>query len=465
MNYHTHGNLLIHPWGYTDAPTPEDNLYFGIAREMTKENSYPFGNGTVTLGSLVNGDSDDWMYGEEGTKNRIYAMTPEVGAEGFWPPIDRIVFNCQANVHANVSNAFMLLNYPILESSSIETVDEFTADIELNFSQLGFQADVFDVEVEVVSGNANLSQVNFSYDMEQLETATENISLLLDDDLTFGEEIIIAVTSTDAGNIINDTLTYEYSFGGLETFLVQDIIGDDEFWVADNENWFYATDLFVSEEFSLSESPSANYQPGTNKSIQSKSIVLPEEGELRLKFDMWVEIESNYDYAALYINTIGNPLIPLCGNYSDAPQNSQPEGVPVYDGSFGWVSEEIDVTAWAGMEVVFTLQFVSDNFVNGEGIYIDNWAITTTNEITPTGETEIVEFRPSPNPATNIVQLNLPFNRIEKVEVYNALGQRMMTEGKGISSIDVSGLTNGVYYILVENTDGGYHRGQVVVGK
>ena len=463
LNYHTHGNLLIHPWGYNDAPTAEDLLFKGIAKEMTSDNSYGYGTGSETVGYLVNGDADDWMYGEEQTKNKIYSMTPEAGGEGFWPPIDRIVYNCQANMHANVVNAFILLNYPVLEESSIEIVDEFTAEIALEFTQLGFQAAAFDVNVEVITDNATLSQTFLSYDLEQLEETSELIVLDIDESVEYGEEISVVIQSSNDVKIINDTLSYIYSIGGIETFVVQDIIGADDFWVADGEQWFYATDNVVSEEFSFTESPAANYENGTTKSVKSKPVILPDNGDVKLKFDLWVDIESNYDYAALYINTIGNPEIPLCGKYSELPQNFQPEGVPVYDGEFGWVTEEIDLTAWAGMEVEFTLEFGSDNFVNGEGIYIDNWAISNIQPVISTSEIEIGSFKLSPNPAKSEVQIGFPYASVKEVVVYSSLGQRVIRMGENTSRIDISGLGYGVYYVVVEDKDGAFYRGQVVV--
>ena len=41
------------------------------------------GTGIETVGYTVNGEADDWFYGQEG----IFAYTPEVGNsnDGFWP--------------------------------------------------------------------------------------------------------------------------------------------------------------------------------------------------------------------------------------------------------------------------------------------------------------------------------------------------------------------------------------------
>ena len=51
---------------------------------MTKENKFRRGNVAQTLGYLANGNSDDYMYGEQAEKDKIYCFTPEVGPR-FWP--------------------------------------------------------------------------------------------------------------------------------------------------------------------------------------------------------------------------------------------------------------------------------------------------------------------------------------------------------------------------------------------
>ena len=50
------------------------------------EAGYHFESGTFnrTLGYTANGTSDDWLYGEQVEKNKIFAFTIEVG-KSFWP--------------------------------------------------------------------------------------------------------------------------------------------------------------------------------------------------------------------------------------------------------------------------------------------------------------------------------------------------------------------------------------------
>ena len=94
MSYHSYGELLLYPWGYIAENTPDHRYFVRLAELLTETNGYVPGN-TLSgpLGYTVNGDSDDWGYGEVATKNKIFAFTPEVNsnAEGGFAPPDTLI--------------------------------------------------------------------------------------------------------------------------------------------------------------------------------------------------------------------------------------------------------------------------------------------------------------------------------------------------------------------------------------
>ncbi|MCK5075684.1 MAG: zinc carboxypeptidase, partial [Calditrichia bacterium] len=91
LNYHTYSNLLLYPWGYDNVACEDDGIFASLAAEMTVVNNYTTGRPGNAIGYNANGSSDDWMYGEQVTKSKIFAFTPEVGSysDGFWPSTDR----------------------------------------------------------------------------------------------------------------------------------------------------------------------------------------------------------------------------------------------------------------------------------------------------------------------------------------------------------------------------------------
>ncbi len=84
LNYHTSGDLLLYPWGYEyDTFTPDEAAFAALGDTLTYRNHYTYGQGANTI-YKTNGGSDDWMYGEQTTKPKIFSFTPEVGY-AFWP--------------------------------------------------------------------------------------------------------------------------------------------------------------------------------------------------------------------------------------------------------------------------------------------------------------------------------------------------------------------------------------------
>jgi len=101
FNYHTYSNLLLYPWSYENgAYTPDNDLFQMQAEAMTEVNGYTYGTSWEIL-YRVNGGSDDWMYGEQTTKPKILAYTPEVG-NTFWPDPSLIIPLADENLEANL---------------------------------------------------------------------------------------------------------------------------------------------------------------------------------------------------------------------------------------------------------------------------------------------------------------------------------------------------------------------------
>jgi hypothetical protein len=110
LNYHSYSQVLIYPWGYQNMKCPDSATYDALANVITEANNYNQGNCYNMLGYLANGSSEDWMYGEQTTKNKVFAFTPEVGS-GFYEPASEIIPTCQENLAANINAAALLLPF------------------------------------------------------------------------------------------------------------------------------------------------------------------------------------------------------------------------------------------------------------------------------------------------------------------------------------------------------------------
>lgn len=92
ITFHSYGQWIIYPWGYTDTiRTEEDFLYEAISREMARHNGYTCGQGSTLL-YPANGDTTDWFH----ANRSCFAYTIELGTE-FIPSQDLIMPICEKN--------------------------------------------------------------------------------------------------------------------------------------------------------------------------------------------------------------------------------------------------------------------------------------------------------------------------------------------------------------------------------
>jgi immune inhibitor A len=91
----------------------------------------------------------------------------------------------------------------------------------------------------------------------------------------------------------------------------------------------------------------------------SPEIDLAGATDVTLSFDSWRQIETGYDY--LYVNV-----------YADG--SSEPTQVKAYDDDTHgeWVSEEVDLSEFAGKKIKVEFQYKTDTGLALEGFYVDN---------------------------------------------------------------------------------------------
>jgi len=82
LSFHSYSQLWLYPWAYKDAYTSDHETFVALAESCVAYNNYDPVRGVELY--PVNGGSDDWFYGEQTTKNKVFSFTPEVGnsAEG-----------------------------------------------------------------------------------------------------------------------------------------------------------------------------------------------------------------------------------------------------------------------------------------------------------------------------------------------------------------------------------------------
>ncbi|MFP4556701.1 MAG: M14 family zinc carboxypeptidase [Bacteroidales bacterium] len=404
LNNHTYSDLLIYPWGFDNLLTPDSLIFSNYAKLLTKENGYTYGTVYETLSYFANGGSDDWFYGEQETKNKIFAFTPEAGSpsDGFWPEADRIEEICAGHTGMNLTLARLALPYAKFTDKSNRYYNNIETLIPLSIKSLGVSStSSYNVSIQPVSSNIQEigNSINFQ-NMETLEVRTDTIEMLLKSNISQGEEVRFAILLDNGEFTFTDTITKIY---GTSDIIISDNCDDTNNW--STSSWDTTTQHFYSEPASICDSPNANYPDNSNSSITldfelDLANVIFAYAEFMARWD----IEANWDYAQFMVSADnGNNWEPLTGSYTSTGSSTQDPDKPVYHGTQNeWVKETIDLNSYIGETVLFRFRLISDGSVNGDGFFFDNFRVETM-------------------PSSSSPQLNLPselsFNQNDELTI------------------------------------------------
>ncbi|MGB7539488.1 MAG: choice-of-anchor J domain-containing protein [Anaerolineales bacterium] len=106
----------------------------------------------------------------------------------------------------------------------------------------------------------------------------------------------------------------------------------------------------------------------------TRAFELPAGEPATLEFDLWYDIEENWDYAYLEASTDGGQTwkILQTNTGTDADPQGNSYGWGWTGTTEGWVKESVDLSAYAGKNVLVRFEYITDAAVNGEGLLVDN---------------------------------------------------------------------------------------------
>jgi len=461
LNYHSYSNLLLSPWGYTSEPPPDNDLLLAFAELMTKENNYTYGPGSTTI-YPTNGGSDDWMYGEQTTKDMILSYTPEVGGggDGFWPSVSRIIPLCQEQMWQNLTAARLVGHYGVVKDMSPMVTDEIENYASFTITRLGLaNTETFTVSIQALDEHIVEVGDDIEYDnMELLETASDSISYMLDAGIENGT-IYQYLLSIDNGQfVVSDTITKVY---GIEVLIFEDDCENLDNWTSNK--WNTTDKEYYSPSFSITDSPNGDYQHNENSSITlDTTISLTGASVAFLRFWAKWDIEEGYDYVQLSAKEEGSSSwTPLHGKFASYGNYYLGQDEPVYDGIQNeWVQEEISLVEFADKNITLRFRLNSDSYVKADGFYLDALSISVISAATgikPNKKHELFVSDAYPNPAMDAfsIQYDLINNDNAVFELFNLSGNRLksvpINDKKGVLNIKINDLQDGIYYYRLKN--------------
>lgn len=479
LNYHTYGNLLIYPWGHLPSYyTPDSAQFVEYAKHMTQVNHYTYGTGDQTVGYVVNGDSDDWMYGDQTTKNKILSFTPECGtsSDGFWPSMSRIIPICKENIIQNLFAARLAGEYAESQDKSPKNISALSFYLPFSTTSYGIQnSNTVIVSLTPLTSNIQSispSSKSFTGFTSFFHTQKDSFLVQLQPSISSGSIVKFILETSFNGLTYRDTLTKIYN-SSSGTLLVNDNATSLSQWTT-TTGWNITTSTFVSAPSSITDSPSGNYANNATTTLTSlNSISLASVVQASVKFYARWDIENDYDYVQFMVSTDGGTTwIPQCGIYTNNGVGTgsggvQPLNEPLYDGTQStWVQEEINLSDYLGMSnVKFRFQLQSDTWVSKDGFYFDDFKVEVTlaSGITQTFNLQENDFVIYPNPAQDKVNILLPANT-QDIFIIDNLGrivqkETINTSANAVHSLNTQHLPNGLYNVII------HHQGKVSAEK
>ncbi|RME27072.1 MAG: hypothetical protein D6800_05505, partial [Candidatus Zixiibacteriota bacterium] len=320
--YHSYSDLVLWPWGYQRLYTPDNDIYAQMGDSIQAWNGYSPGPGWILY--LVNGDSDDWGYGEQTTKNKNFSMTFEVGNDndGFWPSVSRIPTLVQENLQPNL----------------------FLTRIAGSVYQL--RAPATPVVILPPSVDSSYYEVAWSFsDTLNPAVAFELMELR-------GYQVL-----TDPADNMNN-------------------------W--DNDGFLLSTARSVSAPSSFYSGQANNLAIG----IQTKYAYHVQPNDtLRCRLWYDIEQDWDYAYVEVSTDGQNfTPLAGNVTTNTNPNGNNRGNGITGASGS--WVQGLFDLSAYAGQDVVVRFSYFTDGYVTGEGFYVDDISpVATYTSVTTVSST------------------------------------------------------------------------------
>jgi carboxypeptidase T len=441
MNYHTYSNYILYPWGtesFQSGHTPEDEIFSLMADSMAyyieEVNGVLYETGTAwEVLYSVNGDANDWGYGEQVTKQKIYSMTTEVGSfdDNFWPLPSRIMPLALENLPSNLFVA-RYAEQLVPPDQAIELIDPVFSEAPGDGDGIleSGESVVLDFSIRNIGGLELTGLSGHLISLSPFVTVTNSPVGLPD----AARGVTVGVLSPLEMNIapgVPEPFGIEFSLhitaaSGLDTTISLSVIIGPPVLAEDFESgatgwthaaapggwqdqWHISTERFHggTHSYKCGDPGTGYYVQHMDALLTSPLIVdLPESAMLRF----WSNIDaqrsslypdSAYDGGMIEISADGGPftlIAPVSGythtfrwrESSISLYTGPVPGAPCLSGTYTWREYEVDLAAFAGQDLQVRFRFGSDNGGQREGWYIDDVIVTGIRDVMvvpPTGLT------------------------------------------------------------------------------
>ena len=459
ISFHTYGDLMIHPWGYTPQATPDSLRFYEWSDEMTLGSGYHSGQGVRILYE-VNGEFTDWCYGETALKPSLFAWTPELGGptDGFWPFASRMLPIAQENLRAcywvaSIAGPVVRVERATLAEGALYRGG--VAHLTLRARNKGLAATPgpelvatlasLSPGAHVVQAVGGLPAIGSFQSVDQ--PAVQGFAISADDTVTLGRRLRFQVDFSDAAGFFSRD-TVEFYCGAPTTPLADDAEAGIGNWTTGMNSWgVQSGDPYRLGSF-FSDSPTGLYASNSNRVLTTANAYNLSTGvHAYLDFLTRWEFETDYDCGVVEVNLSGNTWTPAPARATVLGSGgAQLVGKPVFEGAGRlWRAERADLSAFAGpgsTTAKVRLRTLSDTGDNFDGFRVDSVRIVTFNPAAQPAPVAVGErpasstlelSAPSPNPTREQAHFAFSLPRASRVrlEVLDLQGRRVRSLADG----------------------------------
>jgi hypothetical protein len=387
ISFHTYSDLLLHPWGFTATAAPDSVKFYEWNDEMSIGSGYHAGAAPRVLYE-VNGEFNDWCYGDTLSKPRAYSWTPEAGSgnDGFWPPPSRILPIAQENLRTCMIAA--AIAGPWVRAERFEIVEGalnagHAAHLAVRARNRGLGAAPAGLSGTLVAldDGAVADPGSVSYPALSPLTSAE-----ADGGATF---LVAARDTVTPGRLVRFRVDFTapggyYSCDTLEVLVGTPTVVANDFGATGLFNWSKSGDWgVVTIDTSHPSRYFADSPFGTTASNANHHMTWRFRLDLSAGVHAWALFETKWNLETDFDGTVFEASldsvnwVPLPGRATvPGLQSPQPIGLPVYEGArHRWAPERVDLSAFAGPTanpVWFRFRTRTDGGSNHDGFNFDS---------------------------------------------------------------------------------------------
>lgn len=455
INYHTFGNILIVPWGYINTVTKDQEQFFSLAKEFTKYNKFTIGTATNTLNYQVNGVSDDWMYGDTISKNKIFAFTPEIG-EDFWPDRSKIGGINQSTQYINISSAWNAGSVASMSEVSSETIEPVTGKLQLLVKRTGLED--ADIKIKCTSNLPGQIEITDPQVFRLLPTEERiiEINYIINSKLSNTSIISFSIDLETGGYTENIKVNKRY----LGTAYWKDEANNLDYWESSfNKFLSVSTEDFASSPSCFTESPNSMHLEDKTYFMNTEyPIDLTGSTYAYLTYKLKYDLDKEKDFAQILVSDDGINYNPVCAKYTSPGGILQALDQPIYTGlQKNWIADWVDLKDFIGKKIHLQIKVgTTQSLETHDGFLLDDIKIYS-DLISNFENIKSDEISVYPQPVHDELIIKDVKNKICKVQLINAQGltQKLNFVHKNNSwTSNVSGLPAGVYFIkCIDNSN------------